>query len=202
MRALVLCLLILPLSVIAQQNTQSGLRDELLEMGRADQAVRERMIPLLREHPTAPWPEELVALVQEQERTDKANMSRLVQIVDQVGWPGPDLVGAEASRAAQTILQHAELDQLRRLVPFLKDAVSKGQADATQLAMAEDQIRVEEGRSQIYGTEVTQGPDGIPRLYPLEDPESVDARRAEVGLAPLREYLDQLEQIIGRPIQR
>lgn len=42
--------------------------------------------------------------------------------------------------------------------------------------MAEDQIRVEEGRKQVYGTEVTQGPDGVPRLYPHENPESVDER--------------------------
>jgi hypothetical protein len=68
--------------------------------------------------------------------------------------------------------------------------------------MAEDQIRVEEGRKQIYGTEVTQGPDGIPRLYPLEDPESVDERRKLVGLPPLDEYLRRAEQEIGKPIER
>lgn len=201
MRAFIICLVV-PMLAVAQQATHSDLRDELLEMGRMDQSVRERMIPLIREHPTGPWPDELVALVEEQEQIDRANMERLEEIVSEFGWPGSDLVGIDASRAAQTILQHAELEQLRRLVPFLRDAVAEGQGDPAQLAMTEDQIRVEEGGSQIYGTEVVQGPDGIPRLYPIEDPDSVDERRAEVGLPPLDEYLDQLEQVIGRPIQR
>lgn len=201
MRAFIVCL-VAPMLAMAQQTINSDLRAELLEMGRKDQSVRERMLPLLREHPTGPWPDELAALAEEQEQTDRANMERLQEIVSELGWPGPDLVGIEASRAAQTMLQHAELEHLRRLVPHLRDAVAAGQAEPARLAMAEDQIRVEEGDSQIYGTEVVQGPDGIPRLYPLEDPESVDQRRAEVGLPPLDEYLDELEKVIGRPIQR
>jgi hypothetical protein len=129
-------------------------------------------------------------------------MQRLEAIVREFGWPGPALVGAEASSAAETILQHAELEQLRRLVPALRDAVADGQADPAQLAMAEDEIRTQEGLPQIYGTNVTSGPDGVPKLYPIEEPASVDERRTAVGLPPLDEYLRQLEEIIGRPIQR
>src|SRR5690606_16202963 len=93
------CVLLVPALAVAQQATHSDLRDELLEMGRTDQSVRERMMPLLREHPTGPWPDELVALVEEQDQIDKANMKKLEEIVGEFGWPGPNLVGIEASRA-------------------------------------------------------------------------------------------------------
>jgi hypothetical protein len=157
---------------------------------------------LLSTDMTAPPTEAFIAMVDEQNAIDQENARRIEEIVSEFGWPGPALVGAEASAAAQTILQHAELEPLKRLLPFFRTAVSQGQADAGQLAMVEDQIRVEEGRNQIYGTEVTTGPDGITSLYPLEDPDSVDERRRTVGLPPLEEYLDRMEKIIGRPIQR
>jgi hypothetical protein len=197
-RALLTILLIGSSSVVANE----ALRNELLEMGRLDQEVRERMIAIMPtidlSAPTDDWR----AIVAEMSSIDRENMRRLVEIVLEFGWPGRSLVGREASQAAETMLQHAELEQLRQLVPFLKRAVDAGEASPPQLAMAEDQIRVEEGRDQIYGTEVTQGPDGIPRLHPLEDPESVDERRQRVGLPPLDEYLRQLEQVIGKPIER
>jgi hypothetical protein len=191
-------------SLLAASSTfaNESLRHELLEMGKRDQEVRERMIALMTtvdlRAPTPEW----IAIADEMNAIDRENMRRLVEIVTEFGWPGRTLVGREASQAAEGMLQHAELEQLRQLVPFLRDAVARRDAASAQLAMAEDQIRVEEGRSQIYGTEVTQGPDGVPKLYPLEDPESVDERRRAVGLPPLDEYLRQLEQVIGKPIQR
>jgi hypothetical protein len=179
------------------------LRDELLEMGRRDQEIRERIVPLLatvdfEQPPTEEW----IALVAEQDATDQANLRRLEEIVNEFGWPGPALVGAEASTAAEVILNHAELPELRRLVPFLREAALAGQADSGQLAMAEDQIRVEEGRDQIYGTEFVNGPDGTLILHPIEDPASVDERRARVGLPPLEVYLNRMEEALGRPVER
>lgn len=197
-KALVAFVLIASSSVSANE----ALRNELLEMGRRDQEVRGRMIAIMPTIDLSAPTDEWRAIVDEMSSVDRENMRRLVEIVLEFGWPGRSLVGREASQAAETMLQHAELEQLKELVPFLKRAVDGGEASPPQLAMAEDQIRVEEGRDQIYGTEVTQGPDGIPRLHPLEDPESVDERRQRVGLPPLDEYLRQLEQVIGKPIER
>lgn len=196
--ALPVLLLIASSSISANES----LRDELLEMGRRDQQIRERMIAIMPTLDLSAPADEFKAIVDEMASIDRDNMRRLVEIVIEFGWPGRSLVGREASQAAEGMLQHAQLEQLRQLVPFLREAVAEGEASSPQLAMAEDQIRVEEGRNQIYGTEVTQGPDGVPRLYPLEDPASVDERRRQVGLPPLDEYLRQLEQVIGKPIER
>jgi hypothetical protein len=183
-------------------SANEALRDELLEMGRRDQEIRERVFAIMPTIDLSAPTDEWRAIVDEMSSIDRDNMRRLVEIVMEFGWPGRSLVGREASLAAEVMLQHAELEQLRQLVPLLRGAVEAGEASPPQLAMAEDQIRVEEGRKQIYGTEVTQGPDGIPRLYPLEDPESVDERRKLVGLPPLEEYLRHAEQELGKPIER
>jgi len=193
----------LPLTACQVSSVNEELRDELLEMGRRDQAIRERMVPLLAiidfEQPPT---QEFIALVAEQDAIDEANIRRLEAIVNEFGWPGPALVGTDASTAAEVILNHAELPELQRLAPFLRQAVLAGQADSGQLAMVEDQIRVEQGLDQIYGTELVNGPDGALVLYPIEDPESVDERRAGVGLPPLEVYLDQVGEAYGRPVQR
>jgi hypothetical protein len=44
------------------------------------------------------------------------------------------------------------------------------------------------GKRQIYGSQVSLGPQGS-YVLPLEDPDNVDKRRAAVGLPPIAEYL-------------
>jgi len=57
----------------------------------------------------------------------------------------------------------------------------------------EDRILMREGKKQIYGTQLHSGPktNGKLELYPIDDEEHVDERRAIVGLQPLAEYLKQ-----------
>ena len=46
------------------------------------------------------------------------------------------------------------------------------------------------GNRQIYGSQIGRDPEtGEYYVSPLEDPENVDARRAEVGLSPLQDYV-------------
>ncbi|MFH8937742.1 DUF6624 domain-containing protein [Streptomyces griseosporeus] len=116
---------------------------------------------------------------------------RLNEIMDRVGWPTADLVGAEAARAAWLIAQHADrqLDVQRRALALLEQAVSEGRAEARDLAFLRDRTLVNEGRPQIYGTQIAGVRDGAPVPWPCEDPDGVDARRAEVGIEPFEEYV-------------
>jgi hypothetical protein len=66
----------------------------------------------------------------------------------------------------------------------------------------EDRVLVGEGKKQLYGSQVVAGPDGLPRLHPIEDPENVDERRRAIGLPPLEEYLRRAEQDLGKHIER
>ena len=69
----------------------------------------------------------------------------------------------------------------------MREAVEKGNARASSLALLEDRVALRQGKKQIYGSQVWKL-DGKWYVQPLEDPENVDKRRAEVGLQPLNEY--------------
>jgi hypothetical protein len=112
----------------------------------------------------------------------RANAARLREIVAAHGWPGPARVGAEAASAAWRIVQHAigEPAFLRAMLPVLAGAG----ADPAEVAKLEDRIRVHEGRPQRYGTQYDWD-DTLTAMVPsngVEDPATIDARRAAVGL--------------------
>lgn len=118
------------------------------------------------------------------------NADRLAAIVDAHGWPTRARVGADGASAAWRILQHAisRPDLLRGWFPLLQAAAQTGEADPAEVAMLEDRIRVFEGRPQRYGTQFDWNDDGTAHvpMVGVEDPESVDARRASVGLPPIQ----------------
>lgn len=121
---------------------------------------------------------------QRQSAIDIDNTRRLVEIIDQFGWPGLRFAGA-ASQAAFLVLQHADPDTQRKYLPLLRDAVARNDALGQHLALLEDRVRIADGKPQLYGTQLGGEPL---RIFPIEDEASVDQRRSRVGLGPLHEY--------------
>lgn len=118
---------------------------------------------------------------------------RLAQIMAEHGWPTADRVGEEAARAAWLLAQHADqqLDVQRRALALLEQAVREGRASARDLAFLRDRVLVNEGREQIYGTQIAGiADDGSPIPWPCADtPERVDELRAEAGIEPYARYV-------------
>jgi hypothetical protein len=150
------------------------LRAELLAMQEEDQAER-----------TSDSPEAW----QDEERT-----GRLAEILEEHGWPGHDLVGEDGSTAAWVIAQHSDLDPeiQAEALELLRAAVEADQASPGDLAYLEDRVAANEGRPQVYGTQIGCV-DGEAQPGELVDPEAVDERRAEAGLEPLDDYLAELQ---------
>ena len=176
-----------------QNPLNKALQSELLNMGEEDQKLRtvlqDEMIKMSNTG-AKPSPD-YFARWEKQNEIDRKNMQRLEEIIQQYGWPGKSLVGEEASKQAFLILQHSDLSHQKRYLPVLQEAARKGEARLSDAAMLEDRILMYEGKKQIYGTQLRSGTDtgGKLVLYPIEDEENVDARRAAVGLPPLKEYL-------------
>ena len=63
--------------------------------------------------------------------------------------------------------------------------------ELSQMALMEDRILMREGKPQKYGSQIQAGCKTKWELYPLKNPETVNKRRAEVGLQPLEEYVKQ-----------
>jgi hypothetical protein len=159
---------------------QTDLRDELIRMVEEDGRVREELAAdgSLFEgyHPR-------MAEVHER------NGRRLGEIIDQYGWPGKTLVGEEGADAAWLIVQHdiGNPSLQRRSLPLLREAVARGVAPPSQLAMLTDRICILEGKPQVYGTQYDWDENGEMSPCPIENPEHVDQLRESVGLIPLEE---------------
>jgi hypothetical protein len=125
------------------------------------------------------------------EAVHRHNAAYLAAALDRHGWPGAALVGTDGADAAWLIAQHAigEPDFQRRCLAALDAAAERGEVPRWQPAMLEDRIRVFEGRTQWYGTQLQVADDGTLYPNPIEDPDGVEERRRAVGLEPLAERL-------------
>lgn len=130
------------------------------------------------------------------EAVHRSNASRLATIIEQHGWPGESLVGADGARAAWLIAQHAIGNPpfMRQCHSLLKQAASRNDAPQWQAAMLEDRIRMYEGRPQVYGTQFQPDKDGVFIPYIIENPESVNDRRRAVGLGTLEERMAEMRE--------
>jgi hypothetical protein len=121
---------------------------------------------------------------------DSMDQEKVTKILDERGWIGTDLVGKKANEALFLVIQHADLKTQEKYLPLMKDAVKKGNASASGLALLEDRVAIREGRKQIYGSQVgTNTKTNQNYVQPLEDPDNVDKRRATMDLQPISSYL-------------
>lgn len=127
----------------------------------------------------------------EHRRIDAENTERLRWILSEHGWPGKSLVGEQGAHDAWLIAQHADHDPAfqREALNLLTAALKRGEAGPREFAYLTDRVRVNEGREQVFGTQMRPDQNGMPVPQPIEDPERVDERRAEVGLEPFDQYL-------------
>ena len=68
-------------------------------------------------------------------------------------------------------------------------------ASRGDLAYLIDRVRVAKNQPQLYGTQLGADENGelAPRT-PIEDPNNVDSRRAEMGLSTLAEYYEEFRE--------
>ena len=149
--------------------TNPALREELMRMAEADQRERRK-----------PQDGASALAVHDEARTE-----RLRQLVTEHGWPVPALVGDDGAESAWLLAQHADHDVAfqQRCLALLERAAASIPSLRPHVAYLYDRVAVNEGRPQRYGTQFDR---------PIELPEGVDDRRAEMGLGTLADYL-------GRP---
>ncbi len=122
---------------------------------------------------------------------DRSNQAVVSRILDERGWVGADVVGGMGSQAIFLVVQHAELELQLKYLPLMREAAAQGQLRAASLALLEDRIALRQGQRQRYGSQIGHDPELGYFVSPLEDPDRVDERRAEVGLTPLRGYVER-----------
>lgn len=148
-------------------------------MAEADQAMRMNVI-----NSEAEWDGSV----------DEASQVRLKEIVDKEGWPTIPKVGIDASHAAWLLVQHApSLEFMERCLEIM-EAISDGEVNPANIAYLKDRVLMMNGNPQVYGTQF-QGSGKEVHVYPIEDADHVDVRRASVGLGAFSENEARLREL-------
>ncbi len=123
---------------------------------------------------------------------DSINLIKVKAILDKYGWLGADVVGGQGNSTLFLVIQHSDQATQEMYLPMMREAVKNGKAQGSSLALLEDRVALGQGKRQIYGSQIGRDPETqIYYVSPLEDPDNVDKRRAEVGLGPLSKYVSR-----------
>jgi len=121
---------------------------------------------------------------------DSINQIKVKNILDKYGWLGEDIVGVKGNKTLFLVVQHGNIEFKLKYLPIMREAAMNGKVKAKDLALLEDRVLMMQGKKQIYGSQIGINPEtGEYFISPINDPDNVDKRRAEVGLKPLSEYI-------------
>jgi hypothetical protein len=171
---------------------QPVLRIELLKLYREDQDIRNEIINSgydLHDLRRQAFDARMAVI-------DAASTRRMKEMVRRYGWPGPELVGQDGSGAAFLLVQHSpDLAFQQAMLPLVRRNYESGKLSAWNYALLVDEVLVREGKPQMYGMKLDHWTGKESVLFPILDEANVDKRRAQIGLSPLREYLEFMKRL-------
>ncbi len=117
------------------------------------------------------------------------NITIIQKILDSRGWPDEELIGLQGSQTIALVLEQADVETNEKYLPLLREAVKKRKQNPRILEGLEDNYSLKKTGRQIYGSIFGFDPSTRQNfIAPLEDPDNVDKRRAELGLVPLAKF--------------
>lgn len=171
-----------------EANYDKPLQAKLLAIYDDDQPIRQQFIAAQKQF--GYQSKQVDSLGRVMHYKDSINVIKVIEILEQYGWVGSDKVGGTANQTLFLVIQHSDLKIQQKYLPMMREAVKNKKASGSSLALLEDRVALREGKRQIYGSQV--GRDNSTNksyVLPLDDPDNVDKRRAEVGLGSLADYV-------------
>ncbi|TPE44181.1 DUF6624 domain-containing protein [Pontibacter mangrovi] len=174
-----------------EQGYHKKARKALLAINAHDQSIRLLVLEAYRKY--GKESNEALDLRTRMKEIDAASAMAIQEIINKYGWLGVDKVGYFGNQVYFLAIQHAEDTVVQqKYLPIMRKAVTEGNAKPWQYAFLQDRILMNQGKRQIYGTQKIVSDDPAKSyIIPLQDPENVDSLRAEVGLGPLQEALQE-----------
>ncbi len=189
--------LILIIAAFASCNQYNLILEEVYNN---DQAVRE-------------WTKEMSSLTADQileystemERVDSLNQAIVFGILDKEGWPSH--LSYKANRAIWIVIDHSDLANRSKYLELVKEKAEEGVLDKTDYAILNDRVLMEEGKPQVYGTQIKMAAMIVDNevamqlcLWPVDNPAALDSLRSTVGLSPIQDYLKTSSESVGQEI--
>lgn len=159
-----------------------SLRRVLLSLAERDQAVRQNFGARITD---TNYVKQLLSL-------DSLLAATMTGILERYGLPMRSMVGPEGSDAGMLIVQHNW--SLQERVLAMAKSAPRGQISPEKLAILEDRVLVHQGKPQRFGSQFSAGTDGVFKFASLADTTKLDARRAAVGMPPMRAYVCMMEE--------
>lgn len=149
--------------------------------------------------------DEIVTYSTEMALTDSLNQATVFGILDKEGWPAR--LSDKANQAIWLVIDHSDLATRRKYLDLVKSKAEEGVLDKSDYATLNDRVLMEEGKPQIYGTQIKitgtiifGEEQTLPMyLWPVEDPAALDSLRGSIGLPPIEEYLES-SGLFGLPV--
>lgn len=172
----------------AEKNLNKPLANQLERIYEEDQKYRQKIQGVISKYGLEA--SETQKLLDTMAMKDSVNLKEVSAILNKYGWLGPDAIGNKGSSALFLVVQHSNLNTQVKYLPLMREAVKNKKAQPYDLALLEDRVALQQGKRQIYGSQIGYDPKtGKNYVLPLEDPESVDKRRANMGLGSMADYL-------------
>lgn len=127
------------------------------------------------------------------------NYLNIKSIYEQIGYPSISKYGKENSYNYWLLVQHCDNDIIfqEKVLNKMKKLVVKNDVNKKNYAYLYDRVMKNKGKKQLYGTQFTYlPPNHEPSVVNIEDSINIDARRKEIGLEPLSEYIKSMKELL------
>lgn len=182
-----------PVLIFRRETDMRAKIDSLLcDIGRRDQAVRAEWAKMATGSVTQ---EEAIEYALKMDETDSTNLASVSRILDTYGWPSG--LSDAANKAIFLVIDHSDLKTMNKYIGLFRDAVEKGYLSKNDLVTMEDRMLMNAGKPQKYGTQaysLVEDGKTVIYIWPVEDPDKLDALRKSAGLIPIEDYLEIVKQ--------
>ena len=139
--------------------------------------------------------EEAIEYALKLDETDSTNLASVSRILDTYGWPSG--LSDAANKAIFLVIDHSDLKIMNKYIGLFRYAVEKGYLSMNDLVTMEDRMLMNAGKPQKYGTQaysLVEDGKTVIYIWPVENPDKLDALRKSVGLIPIEDYLEIVQQ--------
>jgi hypothetical protein len=163
---------------------------QLCRIGNEDQQIRKKLMEAVQQQSP-----DIVSVLAEMKAIDVSNQKYVSELLDKHRWP--EKLSDDANRALFFVIDHAQNPFAEKYFPLVKEVAAKGVLQQSDAATLEDRILMRNMKKQKYGTQSiskkNEKGENVTYIWPIEDGEKVDELRMSVGLSPINQYMQMLE---------